>query len=262
MTARMVSRTICVVPRTLALVHSRSPRTGASPCSATSVAAETLVRSYLPLAGCLARRYANRGEPIEDLVQVANLGLVKAARRFDKDRGIGFSTYATHVINGELMRHFRDHAWTLYVPRRAKDRAVRVTTAIRRERERTGVDPSLTELARRLELSESDVADAHETWFAFRAESLDAPPQGHLDPDLPPLSDQLGAVDDEYERVNGRLTRLATMRGLSLLERRILHLRYVEERTQSEIAAEVGLSQNGVSRRLRRMLQQLDLAAA
>jgi RNA polymerase sigma-B factor len=227
-----------------------------------SVAVETLVRSYLPLARHLARRYTGRGEPIEDLVQVANLGLVKAARRFDKDRGIGFSTYATHVINGELRRHFRDHAWTLHVPRDTKDRAVLVSTAIRREHERTGIDLSPSELARRLELSESDIADAHEAWFAFRAESLDAPAQGHHDPDLPPLSDQLGAIDDEYERVNGRLTRLATMRGVSSLERRILHLRYVEERSQSEIAAEIGISQTGVSRRLRRMLKQLDLTAA
>jgi RNA polymerase sigma-B factor len=192
---------------------------------------------------------------------VANLGLVKAARRFDEDRGIGFSRYATHVINGELRRHFRDHAWTLYVPRDAKDRAVRVRTAIRCERGRTGIDPSPSELARRLELSESAIADAHEAWLAFRAESLDAPPKGHQDPDLPPLSDQLGAIDDEYERVNGRLTRLATMRGLSSLERRILQLRYVEERSQREIAAVVGLSQISVSRRLRRMLEQLDLAA-
>jgi DNA-directed RNA polymerase sigma subunit (sigma70/sigma32) len=92
MTALMATWTICVVPRTLALVHSSSRRTDASPCSATSVAVEALVRRYLPLASSLARRYAGRGEAIEDLVQVANLGLVKAARRFDERRGIGFST--------------------------------------------------------------------------------------------------------------------------------------------------------------------------
>jgi RNA polymerase sigma-B factor len=250
------------VPRALALVPSSSPRNDESSCSVTSLALEALVRRYLPLAGSLARRYAGRGEAIEDLVQVANLGLVKAARRFDEQRGVGFSTYATHVINGELRRHFRDHAWTLHVPRADKDRAVRVNTAIRHERDRTGVDPSPGELARRLELSESDIANAHEAWFAFRAESLDAPPSGHPDQDSSPLSDQLGRIDNEYERVNGRLTRIATMRDVCSLERRILHMRYVEDHSQSDIAAEVGLSQRSVSRLLRRTLKRLDVAAA
>jgi RNA polymerase sigma-B factor len=251
-----------VVPRTPDPVHSSS-RQGEAPSSpAPSLAVEALVRRYLPFAARLAGRFSGRGEPIEDLVQVANLGLVKAAGRFDEQRGIDFSTYATHVIHGELRRHFRDYAWTLHVPRADKDRAVLVNTAIRHGRERTGTDPSPRQLARRLELSESDIADARETWFAFRTESLDAPPSGHRDEDPSPLYDRVGAVDNEYDRVNGRLTRLVTMREVPSLERRVLHMRYVEDRNQNDIAAEIGLSQRRVSRMLRRTLEQLDLTAA
>ena len=221
-----------------------------------------MVTRFLPLARGLAARYTGRGESLDDLIQVANLGLVKAAQRFDSERGNSFVTYATHVINGELRRHFRDHAWTLHVPRSQKDRAVRVASAMRRERERTGFDPSPTELADRLGLSEREVADAYEAWLAFRAESLDAPRSGWDETDAPLLSDQLGELEDEYERVNGRLTRLVKMRGISSLERRILYMRYVEDRTQRDIAAQVGLSQMGVSRALARMLEKLDLVAA
>jgi RNA polymerase sigma-B factor len=251
-----------VVPRASDLVQTSPRPSGASSPSAPSLAVEALVSRYLPLAARLAGRYAGRGEAIEDLVQVANLGLVKAAGRFDEQRGIGFATYATHVINGELRRHFRDHAWTLHVPRADKDRAVLVNAAIRRGRERTGADPSPSQLARHLELSESEIANARETWFAFRTESLDAPPSGHHHESSSPLSDRVGAVDNEYDRVNGRLTRLVTMRTVSPLERRVLHMRYVEDRSQRDIADEIGLSQGSVSRMLRRTLEQLDVAAA
>jgi RNA polymerase sigma-B factor len=220
------------------------------------------VTRYLPLARNLARHYVGRGEDIDDLVQVANLGLVKAARRYDVGRGACFVTYATHTINGELRRYFRDHAWTLHVPRSAKERAVLVAATVRRERERTGMDLSSSELASRLDLSERDVADAHETWRAYRPESLDASPVLQPDADSPRLSDRLGELDNEYARVNGRLTRLVTMREISSLQRRILYMRYVEDRTQRDIAAQVGLSPNRVSRLLLAMLKQLDLVAA
>jgi RNA polymerase sigma-B factor len=226
----------------------------------TDSSIETLVRRHLPLAKKLAQRYADRGEPLEDLVQVANLGLVNAARRFDPGRGIRFAAYAIPVITGELKRHFRDHVWPLHVPRDQKDRAVLVNTAIRKELEQTGTVPSSPELARRLKLSEKQIAEARDAWSALRPESLDAPPSGQTDPASPLLSDLIGAVDYGYDCVDARLTRVTAMRQLTPLERRILHMRYIEDRTQLDIAAQVGLSQGGVSRMLLQMLEHLELA--
>jgi RNA polymerase sigma-B factor len=254
-------------PATIPLVPKRPVLVDASPLGVkrsrqlTMGDADSLVSRFLPVARALACRYVGRGEPAEDLIQVANLGLVKAAQRYEEGRGSSFVNYATHVIHGELRRHFRDHAWTLHVPRSQKDRAVRVTTAARRTQECTGLEPTPSELARGLELSEQEIADAYEAWSAYRTESLDAPPPGRED-FARPLSDHLGELDNEYDRVDGRLSRQVTMRAMSSLERRILYMRYVECRSQREIAARVGLSRKGVSRALGRILSQLDLVAA
>jgi RNA polymerase sigma-B factor len=262
MTRRGTDSTIGVVPRSVTTPDAGPHGSESTHRPSASDPVDALVTRYMPLARSLARHYKGRGEDIDDLVQVANLGLVKAARRYDAERGACFVTYATHTINGELRRYFRDHAWTLHVPRSAKERAVLVAATLRRERERTGIDLSSSELASRLDLSERDVADARETWRAYRIESLDASPADQPDADSPRLSDRVGAPDDEYARVNGRLTRIVTMREISSLQRRILYMRYVEDRTQSDIAAQVGLSPNRVSHMLLAMLKQLDLVAA
>jgi RNA polymerase sigma-B factor len=262
MTGRGAQPTIDVVPRSATRPDAGPRGSESTHRPGRSDPVEALVTRYLPLASNLARHYMGRGEDIDDLVQVANLGLVKAARRYDVGRGACFVTYATHTINGELRRYFRDHAWTLHVPRSAKERAVLVAATLRRERERTGMDLSSSELASRLDLSERDVADARETWRAYRPESIDASPALEPDADLPRLSDRLGELDTEYARVNGRVTRLVTMREISSLQRRILYMRYVEDRTQREIAAQGGLSPNRVSRLLLATRKQLDLLAA
>ena len=133
----------------------------------TQRAVDDLVRQYLPLARRLAWRYAGRGEPFEDLVQVASLGLLNAARRYDESRRIAFAAYAVPMITGELKRHFRDHCWALYVPRAMKDRALRVKRAIELELENRGAEPTQTQLAERLSLPERDIVDALQAWSAL-----------------------------------------------------------------------------------------------
>jgi RNA polymerase sigma-B factor len=219
------------------------------------------VEGFLPLARKLARRYQYGREPLEDLVQVASLGLVKAARRYDDSRGVPFGSYAAHSINGELMRHFRDHTWALHVPRGAKDRALEVNRAIRTS-EQAGDVLSARELAMRLELSEQEVCDAQNALLALEADSLDHAVRSRDDSEPQPLAETLGYVDDGYELADRRLTLEAAWRTLPVRERRVVHMHFIEERRQKDIATEIGLSQMQVSRTLRSALKHLQLAAS
>jgi RNA polymerase sigma-B factor len=221
---------------------------------------ERLVERFLPLARKLARRYQYGREPLEDLVQVASLGLVKAARRYDETRGVSFGTYAAYSINGELMRHFRDHTWALHVPRGVKDRALQVNRAIR-VAEQAGDVPTARELAERLELSEQEVLDAREAWLALEADSLDGPVCSSGESEPEPLSEAVGSVDHGYERADQRLTLTAAWRKLPVRERRVMYMRFIEDRGQHDIATRIGLSQMQVSRTLRSALERLQLAA-
>ena len=215
--------------------------------------------SHLPLATSLALRYANRGELLDDLIQVARLGLLNAARRYDKKREVAFASYATPMITGELKRHFRDHVWGVHVPRSIKERAMLVSRTIREDVDRTGIEPTSRALSARLGLSEREVDGAREAWSAFQAGSLNAPRSTDRGPSSASLCDVMGNVDSEYERVDGRLTRLTAMREWSGLERRIFCLRYIENLSQSDIASQVGLSDGSVSRLLIRMLAELEI---
>jgi RNA polymerase sigma-B factor len=215
---------------------------------------EALVARYLPLARRLAGRYSGRGEPLEDLVQVASVGLVNAARRYDSTRGIAFAAYAIPTITGELKRHFRDHCWSVHVPRGAKDRAVAVRRAIEDGLERTGATPTATHLAQRLKLPEREVVDAIEAWAGLFPASLDAPARGS-DPE--PLGELIGGAEGGYDLVDMRLTLVQAVRRLSVTERRIFCMRYLEDRTQADIAARVGLSQMQVCRSLSAMRAKL-----
>src|SRR5579875_378757 len=213
-------------------------------------AREQLVRDYLPLARRLARRYVGAREPLEDLMQVASLGLVKAIDRFDPARGIAFSSFAVPTILGELRRHFRDCGWAVHVPRGAQERALRELSA------RSGRAPSVRELAEYLEWDVCDALEALEAGAAHHASSLDAPAQADGAEDLS-LADTLGSEDERIEAVDARLTIAAAARRLPARERRVLRMRFLDDMTQSQIASELGVSQMQISRQLRGALARL-----
>jgi RNA polymerase sigma-B factor len=218
---------------------------------------EELIARFLPLARKLARRYAGAREPLDDLVQVASLGLVKAVDRFDPDRGIAFTSFAVPTILGELKRYFRDLGWSVHVPRGAQEMALKVEQARQRLVSRSGRSPSVRELAEYLEWSIEDVLDALEAGSAHHSVSLDAPTDDG-EGEIGTLGSSLGSDDEHYESAEDRLTIATAARQLSERERRVLYLRFIEDLTQTQIAAQVGVSQMQVSRILRRAIAQLE----
>ncbi|MEV0727493.1 SigB/SigF/SigG family RNA polymerase sigma factor [Polymorphospora sp. NPDC051019] len=214
---------------------------------------ERLVHAALPLAARLARRYQGRGEPLEDLEQVARLGLLKAVDRYDPGRG-AFTGFAAITMAGELRRHFRDRTWGVHVPRRMQERSMevsRVTAELTTELHRA---PTTAELADRMGTGTEDIRTAQETSAAYSAMSLNAP--AHADA-TGELADQLGDADGNLDSVDDRLTVSALLCRLPARERRILALRFYGNHTQAEIAAELGISQMHVSRLLSRALAWL-----
>ena len=219
-------------------------------------ARDELVRRFLPLARKLARRYAGSRESIDDLVQVASLGLVKAVDRFDPTRDIAFSSFAVPTILGELKRYFRDLGWSVHVPRGAQEMALKVEQARQQLASRSGRSPSVNELAQFLEWSTEDVLDALEAGSAHHSVSLDAPTDDG-EGEVGTLAQSLGHADDRLDSIEDRVTVAAAVRKLGPRERYVLHLRYVEDLTQTQIAEHVGVSQMQVSRILRRAVAQL-----
>src|SRR5438270_6803269 len=219
-------------------------------------ARDELVKRFLPLALKQARRYRGAQEPYDDLHQVASLGLVKAIERFDIDRGTAFSSFAVPTILGELKRYFRDLGWSVHVPRGAQERALKVEEAQQKLSSKTGRPPSVPELAEYLELSIEDVLEALETAGAHHTASLDAPRDDGED-ESGTLADAFGQVDERFDIVEDKVTIATAARHLGARERRVLLLRFVEDMTQSQIAAMIGVSQMQVSRLLRRALEQL-----
>jgi RNA polymerase sigma-B factor len=220
-------------------------------------ARDELVSRFLPLARRLAARYHGAGESFDDLMQVASLGLVKAVDRFDHERGVSFTTYAVPTIAGELKRHFRDNSWAVHVPRGMRDRALKVHATIKEISEDTGERPPSGELAERLDLSERQVDDAIGALGAFDAISLDGPAYGGSEPDVQSRGETLGAVDGHFELAEDRATLQEAMKQIPSRDRRVLQMRFLEDRTQSDIAAHIGVSQMQVSRILRRALERL-----
>jgi RNA polymerase sigma-B factor len=214
-----------------------------------------LVELHLPLVEYLARRFRNRGEWLDDLTQVATIGLIKSIDRFDLDRGVEFSTYATPTIVGEIKRHFRDKGWAVRVPRRLQELKLSLTKAIGELAQREGRAPTVSELATHLQMSEEDVLEGLESANAYSTVSLDAPDSG--DEDAPAVSDSLGMVDDALEGVEYRESLKPLLEQLPPREKKILLLRFFGNMTQSQIAAELGISQMHVSRLLARTLAQL-----
>jgi len=210
-----------------------------------------LVELHLPLAEYLARRFGNRGEPHEDLVQVATIGLIKAIDRFDLERGVAFSTYATPTIVGEIKRHFRDRGWTIRVPRRLQEIQAVINQAVSDLGQELGRSPTVSELATRVGMSEEEILEGLESANAYSPLSLDAPdPSGELGA----VIDQLGDYDDALDAVIDRETVKPLLDRLDARAKRILLLRFFRNMTQSQIAEELGISQMHVSRLLSRTL--------
>jgi RNA polymerase sigma-B factor len=214
-----------------------------------------LVELHLPLVEYLARRFRNRGEWLDDLTQVATIGLIKSIDRFDLERGVEFSTYATPTIVGEIKRHFRDKGWAVRVPRRLQELKLALAKAISELAQNLGRAPTVAELAEHLQMSEEEVLEGLESANAYSTVSLDAPDSG--DEDAPAVSESLGMVDDALEGVEYRESLKPLLEQLPPREKRILLLRFFGNMTQSQIATELGISQMHVSRLLARTLAQL-----
>ncbi|HWX46158.1 MAG TPA: SigB/SigF/SigG family RNA polymerase sigma factor [Solirubrobacteraceae bacterium] len=221
-------------------------------------AREALIERFQPLARGLARRYLGVPEPIDDLTQVAYIGLIKAIDRFDPARGNHFAAYAIPTILGEIRRHFRDTAWATHVTRGAQERAMEVERASELLTSRRRHSPTVAELAEYLELDQADVLDALQVTHARGSVSLDAPHPSAGEEDLEaPRAESIGAEDPGYELVEDGSAVEHALASLSVRERRILHLRFVHEMTQTEIAAQIGLSQMQISRLLRGSLERI-----
>ena len=216
---------------------------------------DALVEQHLPLVEHLARRFRNRGEPYDDLVQVATIGLIKSVDRFDPQRGVEFSTYATPTIIGEIKRHFRDKGWAVRVPRRLQELRLSLTAATSELSQRNGRSPTVAELAGHLGLTEEEVLEGLESANAYSTLSLDVPESG--DDESPAVADSLGSEDEALEGVEYRESLKPLLEQLPAREKRILLLRFFGNMTQSQIADEIGISQMHVSRLLARTLAQL-----
>ena len=218
-----------------------------------------LIEAHLGLAEYLARRFSNRGEPLDDLVQVASVGLLKAVDRFEPDRGVEFSTYATHTVVGELKRHFRDKGWAVRAPRRMQELYLRLGKVVSTLSQELGRSPTIPERATEAQVSEEEVLEALEAGQAYRFSSLDAPSPGDEDGDS--LGAHLGEVDPLMADAEHRMALTPLIARLPQREQTIIHLRFFEGLTQSEIASRLGISQMHVSRLLARSLAKLRSAA-
>jgi RNA polymerase sigma-B factor len=216
-------------------------------------AREELSRTFQSLAEYLARRFYGRGEPLDDLIQVASMGLLKAIDRFDLSRGVKFSTYATATVVGELKRHFRDKGWALRVPRRLQEAGMKVGRTVTEMYQNLGRAPTVREIGERTGLSEEEVLEAMETANAYTTSSLDAP----ADEEGAASVDRLGQEEEAYELLEGWTSVAPAIKNLPRRERTILYLRFFRGLTQTQIADELGMSQMHVSRLLSRTLANL-----
>jgi RNA polymerase sigma-B factor len=225
-------------------------------------ARDEIVRRFMPLAAQLARRYSNSREPLDDLLQVAALGLVKAVDRYEPGRGTAFSSFAVPTILGELKRHFRDVGWAVHVPRALQELTLRVRSEVDELSRRYGRSPTPAELAKSLDEPIESVIEALESATAHHAVSLDAPLRSSDAEDRDAQwHERLGVEEDGYERAEWRGALERGIRALPARDRHILALRFDKEMTQSEIASEIGVSQMHVSRLLRRALDRLRAVA-
>jgi RNA polymerase sigma-B factor len=219
-------------------------------------ARDALVARYLPLATRIAYRYRRAHEPPDDLVQVASVGLLKALERYDPERASSVSTFAVPTILGELKRHFRDRGWAVRMPRDLQELALKVERATDEIARRLGRSPTVGEVAEELGITMEQVVEAQEAASAYRAVPLDAPRDDGEGGEREP-GPTLGGDDPGYEAAEQRATLDRLMRVLPEREREVLRLRFVEDLTQTEIGARMGISQMHVSRLIRRALDRL-----
>ncbi len=212
-----------------------------------------LIEAHLGLVEYLARRFAGRGEPLDDLIQVATIGLVKAVDRFDPDREVEFSTYATPTIVGELKRHFRDKGWAVRVPRRLQELNLRLGSVISQLSQDLQHSPTVAEIAEASGATQEEVLEALDSAHAYSLISLDA---GTTEEGLS-YHEQIGGEDEALEALEERVSVGPLLRQLAPRERRMLYLRFFKGMTQSEIARDLGISQMHVSRLLARTLATL-----
>ena len=214
-----------------------------------------LVELHLPLVEHCARRFLNRGEPYEDLVQVGTIGLIKAVDRFDTERGVEFSTYATPTILGEIKRHFRDRGWAIRVPRRLQELRMAITSVTAELSQELGRSPTPREVANHLRLGVEEVLEGMESANAYATLSIDAGDDG--EDGLGSVLSTLGTIDEALDHVELRESIRPLLERLPERERQIVMLRFFRQMTQSQIAEEVGISQMHVSRLLTRTLAEL-----
>jgi len=217
---------------------------------------DELVSMYVNLVEYLARRFKNRGEPIEDLVQVGIIGLIKAIDRFDVSRAVEFTTYATPTIVGEIKRYFRDKGWAVKVPRRLQELSLLVTQSINTLTQNLRRSPTIAEIAEHVGVSTEQIIEAMETSEAYSFVSLDRDLSSDSD-DSFSLLEYIGEDDKELIGIEDRTTLAEALSKLSKQEQRILYLRFFRGLTQTEIAQQLGISQMHVSRLLRRTLEVL-----
>jgi RNA polymerase sigma-B factor len=221
-------------------------------------ARDELVARFVPFAEYLARRFGGRGESLEDLAQVAMIGLLNAIDRFDPSREVQFSTYAAATIVGELKRHFRDKGWALRVPRRLQELAVQVNRALPELTQSLGRSPTIPELASHLGVATDDIAEAMDAVQAYSTSSLETP----MGEEAKAPIDSLGGDDPSMALLEEWSSIAPAVAELSPRDRRVLYLRFFRDLTQSEIAEDVGVSQMHVSRILTQTLEKLRRAAS
>jgi RNA polymerase sigma-B factor len=221
---------------------------------------DEIIERYIPLAESLARRYQHSGQPLDDLVQVASIGLVKAVDRFDPARGVSFESYAIPTILGELKRHHRDQGWSVRMPRRLQEHTLAIKESVPLLAQEIGRSPTIAEIAAHANLSEEEVLEAMDAQDAYASISLDAPIDD--DSDSSTLSDRLATDVGEFEIAEEWAEFEPHLRALPERERHILVLRFFQDWTQSQIAEELGISQMHVSRLLSQTLQKLREAVA
>jgi RNA polymerase sigma-B factor len=219
-------------------------------------AREKLIEQYMSLVRSLARRYSYRGEQLEDLVQIGAIGLIKAIDRFDLDRGVELTTYATPNIIGEIKRHFRDKGWSVRVPRGLQELNVQLSRLVEQLTVQLARSPTIPELAKAAGVEEEQVLEALESGRAYTSLSLSVGGGGGDDDDLDPL-ESLGTEEHQYEVSEDRAVLAPGFKALDERERKILQLRFFEGLTQSQIAQQVGISQMHVSRLIRRSLEKI-----